>query len=1342
MSILFKRKLYVCLLLLIVKYQFSFAQELNKVAPASPEVSNLLKNLEIPVSHYTGVPSISFPIRDMSIKGVSFPVQLSYNASGNRVQDQASFVGLGWNVGGLPFVSRTIKDKPDEIAPGVINLFNNYTIQQIYDNPTYEAYREIGKNNIDMEADIYTFSINGKSGTFWWDYNEEKYLVSPYYNIKIIYPAPGGPITIVDEDGTVYKFTITENTRFQSAETVLPVDIPKSWRISSIVNYEQTDSITFAYQLENLIKYGLNNQYRDYLVYCDNSPQSFLTPLENKPVSVISNGEYSIHFNNGGAIREDVDGNAYPLKDIFILNYKNDTIQRYEAYTSYFRSNVVNNACYLSAHRTELFSRLRLDSIANVTTPSLRQTTAFSYNDAISIPCAVSNAQDYWGFYNGANSNTSLIPYYHHPNGTFGEGADRWVNPAVSQWGLLEKITYPTGGTVNFEYESNIVFPRESSLVQPQQVANYIDNSNLDSTLITSYQIYKDTFCINNPPNIYLNNSNPMGGSRLSFVFDGLGYDWTNGMSDTALLYFNAIEPANSGYSTTISYYFNNYYVPNGCYEIKAQFLDDAPSDFFFMVYHNVLDTIIENQSPYVGGHRVAKITHHDGTDTVKKTIYDYNDPATGISSGDVFSTKYLPRARTFSCYETFNNSYAEVFGIRVFAEALTADANHTGSYVGYQIVSEINKDSAGTGKTVYKYSHIHDNVYVDEPVIPTKSYEELRGRLLEQTEHKFNNGNFLPVSRTVNTYLHDLLYQAEPSLYVSWQRTPLNNAGVEVAEKPIPFKATPYIHDVIKSVLTSSTQYLFKDGDSTKYSEITTIYYTNELNYLLDSTKTNGSNGEKLLTKYYRPYNVPTGIVSTTVNNHLLNSNNQSAVLAQVDYEDEQQTSRLEYVYDYQTSITPPVPVTVKKAVGSNVSEPRVHFDLYDQHGNLLQQRMDNNIYYSYIYGYNKRRLIAEAENALREQIAYTSFEDIDFGGWVISSPEQVILSSTAPTGHRVYSGSLSTTVPSGDYRLEFAAIGTVTVNSTNVTTNYVKELPNGYKWYSLLLDGISSISIAVDNIDEVRVYPQHATMKSYSWNDEGLLQSVVADNIQMQRYTYDGLLRLREVADADGNILNVFNYRLHNQPDVTDPNVVYYYNDYVSASFTRNNCIDGGIGNSITYTIPTGLFSSATSQADANLKAQQYLNNTGQQYANLYATCTWGNDLITQNFYRECSKGFVSLTPVPYSAVANTFTSNISKSHANALASNWLSVQGQINANENGVCVSACEVNCVGGPHKKCVQNVCETGIILMIDCEYDPIVGQYKAWYAYVFSDNSTSAPWYELTPYNCIEEEPEN
>ena len=69
---------------------------------------------DYPVDLSTGVPSINIPLYEIDVNGFRLPISISYHASGNKVDDIASTVGLGWvlNAGGA--VTRTVNGYQDE----------------------------------------------------------------------------------------------------------------------------------------------------------------------------------------------------------------------------------------------------------------------------------------------------------------------------------------------------------------------------------------------------------------------------------------------------------------------------------------------------------------------------------------------------------------------------------------------------------------------------------------------------------------------------------------------------------------------------------------------------------------------------------------------------------------------------------------------------------------------------------------------------------------------------------------------------------------------------------------------------------------------------------------------------------------------------------------------------------------------------------------------------------------------------------------------------------------------------------------------------------------------------
>ena len=60
----------------------------------NPTASSFGKYGDIPVSHFTGVPNISIPIYTLQEGKLTLPISLSYHASGVKMAELASWVGL------------------------------------------------------------------------------------------------------------------------------------------------------------------------------------------------------------------------------------------------------------------------------------------------------------------------------------------------------------------------------------------------------------------------------------------------------------------------------------------------------------------------------------------------------------------------------------------------------------------------------------------------------------------------------------------------------------------------------------------------------------------------------------------------------------------------------------------------------------------------------------------------------------------------------------------------------------------------------------------------------------------------------------------------------------------------------------------------------------------------------------------------------------------------------------------------------------------------------------------------------------------------------------------------
>src|SRR5687767_7135362 len=113
-----KAQLIICLL--VIQSAFCLAQDARRSPDVQnfipPVVSGLYQYMTIPVGLYNGVPQIEIPLYTVSDKSISLPLSLSYHASGIKMDECASDVGLGWTLkcgGMITRITRGISDKFD-----------------------------------------------------------------------------------------------------------------------------------------------------------------------------------------------------------------------------------------------------------------------------------------------------------------------------------------------------------------------------------------------------------------------------------------------------------------------------------------------------------------------------------------------------------------------------------------------------------------------------------------------------------------------------------------------------------------------------------------------------------------------------------------------------------------------------------------------------------------------------------------------------------------------------------------------------------------------------------------------------------------------------------------------------------------------------------------------------------------------------------------------------------------------------------------------------------------------------------------------------------------------------
>jgi hypothetical protein len=113
------------------------------------------------------------------------------------------------------------------------------------------------------------------------------------------------------------------------------------------------------------------------------------------------------------------------------------------------------------------------------------------------------------------------------------------------------------------------------------------------------------------------------------------------------------------------------------------------------------------------------------------------------------------------------------------------------------------------------------------------------------------------------------------------------------------------------------------------------------------------------------------------------------------------------------------------------------------------------------------------------------------------------------------------------------------------------------------------------------------------------------------MQSGDYKTQFKLRRAASWNGAYN--FNMEMGNAGLFTYQNPIQtvYSSAAKTGYFTKDDCGSGESGTQVPYTVPAGTYTSVISQADADQKAQNQVNQLGQMSANIYGQCCMSNGI-----------------------------------------------------------------------------------------------------------------------------------
>lgn len=468
--------------LVFLMNHYSFSQvKAPQITPLSPNAAALWKYNELPVNLFTGIPSISIPIYEIKSGNISLPITLNYHAGGIRYEEQASWVGLGWMLSTGGAVTRNVKGFPDERAGGIIASTNS--LNTSIDLCNYEYFVNVLNKVYDTQPDEFSYSFPGGSGQFKYLQGQSNPVTIPYSPVKINYTLTSSidAFKITDLGGTMYSFAAKESTNGGAGIFYEDV-VPSAYNLTEIKSADLSRIITLNYQTPpNAIqKQSRSDQFSiiDRVVdganpgsACtppspgsqSNSSQNLLYLTTPQYITEILFDGGKVEFVQSTTNRADIVDQQKSLEFIKIYVKQGSSytlVRQFKFIYSYFqklRGYTVTNASY----------KLKLDKLQVLGSGgSVMEEFNFEYFTTSFSGLLAGNddysAQDYWGFYNGEEENTNLIPKQQISVNYGGFNLDQWVggadrdpNPVFMTEGVLKKIIYPTKGYTQFEFETH-----------------------------------------------------------------------------------------------------------------------------------------------------------------------------------------------------------------------------------------------------------------------------------------------------------------------------------------------------------------------------------------------------------------------------------------------------------------------------------------------------------------------------------------------------------------------------------------------------------------------------------------------------------------------------------------------------------------------------------------------------------------------------------------------------------------------------------------------------------------------------------------------------------------------
>jgi len=1117
------------------------------------------------VDFTTGRALANFPLFNYDDGKLSTSINLAYTGgNGIKVNELASNVGLGWTMMTGGVISRSTRGEPDDQVGGTLDgnvyatgrAFSSYAYT---DMPAKAAWIPLMQYKIpfyrhdasvidDREADVFQFSFNGRGGSFVISTNGTVRVLDNS-NLKIEKVtenlSASGILTrwskfiITDEGGIKYTFSEKGLDRIIFYESTSPkrfflnpapanmetyvcgqnykitnYSIINNWYLSEIYDPLSQKRITFSYEDYNLEYLGDIQAIFSQSPTSDGLTKSVAQKIQPRYKGIMKRlvginipGSTQVQFSYYNTERVDLPGDK-ALQRITVKKNGID-VSGYLFDYQYFSLTNVRDFNYGFTAAEAPNARLCLKSFRRYGQKTVQVIDApytFSYNlgGSLGVPARNTASMDHYGYFNSATYypyDTDENTYKNLQNLCFPNRRPVIGTVSIMGAGVLTGITYPTGGSLTYDYEANTALNGTSSVrTAGIRVKKTIESDGLgvNSDVVKEYRYVLEDGAASSGWGYEEPQYSEVSQSRLIITTAGT---------------FNALNMAYSVATPALKSL-----VPDNIKTLGIPDFSDPdgnPSavpkevDRTRLFFNALLTGLVSKALFYI----IDQFSNHIVTEDETTTLY-YSD----------YSQKLNALPTQYSRVEIYDGTVTNNIGKTV--NEYTTDKDFSISFPSLSL----------TGAANQRYFY---GIY---GLLKNQQVFNKRGELVTSTYNRYS-----PYLETLNDAgFESRSYKPNMSIVAP---EPLFNANSSivrfVVDKYYPLIARPLLMYTVNKRFTGT------DPEITKVEyEYDPLYYG-----LKKSIEWNSLN-EKKEERFYYPYNY-TGlpIAQQMMNNHIYNIPISTETWIFKDGENERMVNAVateyqvigngeiraskRYMLTTNSSLTASTIGTFNPSVLVRDNKYYVEAEsyLYNSTGRIQTTSAFNRVS-TYVYDDNGDQVVAKVANASISDIGYSSFEPGAKGTWTVTlngSATASVLCAAAPTGEycldmsKIQSISKNGLSAGKKYILSYwSKGGSINISGGTKTNETISLVKNGWTLVTMYINSTTTLVInGTGLIDELRLYPSDGVLSSIALDAQSnIISSMGADNVATY-YAYDELGRLIATYDADRNLVSAAQYK-----------------------------------------------------------------------------------------------------------------------------------------------------------------------------------------------------------------------